>query len=340
VNHNYYIVVVLLEFKIERNVIMEATSQTNLVNSFSSAKGEYDIGTASFIWSPKDDQTAQYLGQIWYPAISTECPNYASYLPETVYQSSLQQDPMVAAVHSVITDAAVDGPLLPTGKPYPALFFSPGNGMYRQQNNFMFEYLASRGFIIVSVDHPGTSGFTEKADGNFVLMDTSVDDNDSQVRANSTEQRVEQLRTVLDTILSLNDDPQSKFYKSIDTDKIGAFGHSRGGVTALRASSIDKRFKAAANFDGGIGTGEIIYDFCQQEVLMLMSPMDELVADGSLSETDYKTYIELMHSFMISNESSLKYQVSYKGVRHMNFTDLPLVVPTAPSIGSSDPEEV
>lgn len=311
-------------------------------NLFSSAKGEYNIGTTYFTWSWsfEDSQPEQYVGQIWYPADHEERPTYTKYLPETVYQTDLKYNPQIAELSSVITDASLDAPLLQNHAPYPALFFSPGLGLLRQQDTFMFEYLASRGFIIVSIDHPKTSMFTEKADGTFVLYDDTLDCDSKNGRKEQIEKRAEQLRAALDTILKLNNDSCSQFYKSIALNTIGAFGHSFGGVTALRASSIDKRFKTAINMDGGIGEGEIEYEFHKQDILLLMSPMDDLYKQGKVSEKEYQTYVALMKKFMTDNETSEKYMIYFNEVAHMNFTDWPLLWPNGDYAGTADAKKV
>ena len=54
----------------------------------------------------------------------------------------------------------------------------------------------------------------------------------------------------LDFMFAANDDPSSKYYQKIDTTKVGAMGHSQGGMATASASS-DPRVNAVILFNGG-----------------------------------------------------------------------------------------
>jgi pimeloyl-ACP methyl ester carboxylesterase len=58
------------------------------------------------------------------------------------------------------------------------------------------------------------------------------------------------MRKALDFMLAENDDPMSKYYQKIDVDKIGAMGHSQGGMGTVAAAS-DARIKAVILWNGG-----------------------------------------------------------------------------------------
>ncbi|MBU2700439.1 dienelactone hydrolase [Sporomusaceae bacterium BoRhaA] len=305
-------------------------------NPFIAAKGQYEIGTTFFTWTPTG-QAEQYVGQIWYPANKGPKSKRAYYLPDNTYQF-VQKDPAYSKLKNFPTDAIVDASMLKKGKPYPALIFSPGQGLIRQQNTFMFEYLASRGFIIIAVDHPGSSVLAEKADGSFTSYDHAYDD--SALEGQLTEERGRQLSTVLDTILKLNSDPSSKIYESVDTNKIGVFGHSLGGRTALRACSQDKRFKAALDLDGSL-EGEKSYSFSNQEILMVSADIEERLEKAENYKQSKKEYSAVMDNLMLSPNAK-KYLIYYKGTEHANFCDLGLLLnkELSSAVGPADAQTV
>lgn len=54
----------------------------------------------------------------------------------------------------------------------------------------------------------------------------------------------------IDYIFAENADPESPFYGKVDTDKIGAFGHSQGGLSSVNAAVADERIGAVVSIAG------------------------------------------------------------------------------------------
>jgi hypothetical protein len=59
----------------------------------------------------------------------------------------------------------------------------------------------------------------------------------------------------LDFMFAENDNPDSKFYQKIDTDKVGAMGHSQGGGATISAAS-DPRIKSIIIWNAGSGASK------------------------------------------------------------------------------------
>ena len=59
----------------------------------------------------------------------------------------------------------------------------------------------------------------------------------------------------IDFMLAANEDPNSKYFGKIDTDKIGAMGHSQGGMGTVVASA-DPRIKSVILWNGGTSAGK------------------------------------------------------------------------------------
>ena len=63
-------------------------------------------------------------------------------------------------------------------------------------------------------------------------------------------------RAAIDFILEKNTDPDSVFYGKVNTDKIGAAGHSQGGRSAVNAAAADKRIDCVLSLAGSSYTSE------------------------------------------------------------------------------------
>ena len=55
---------------------------------------------------------------------------------------------------------------------------------------------------------------------------------------------------VLNALQNDNLDEKSPWYGRLDTDRVGAFGHSFGGAASVQVCSVDPRVRSALNLDG------------------------------------------------------------------------------------------
>lgn len=157
---------------------------------------------------------------------------------------------------SIRTHARTDAPVLPGG-PRPVVLYSAGLGDPRGWGTALVEDLASRGYVVVTVDH--TYEASEVAFPNDALA-TSVlpgllgtpDLDIAAVLRRSMDARVADTRLVLDRLACLGELPglPSGLAAALDLGRIGMAGHSAGGFTALQAMHDDPRITAAVNLDG------------------------------------------------------------------------------------------
>ncbi len=105
--------------------------------------------------------------------------------------------------------------------PSPVLFFSHGSSGMRRQSTFLTTHLASWGFTVIAPDHAGNT-FEEMA------AITSEDER-QRVHLEVRRNRPRDLDTAFDAVLAA-----SGPWPSLDRERIGAFGHSFGGWTALK----------------------------------------------------------------------------------------------------------
>ncbi|MDH6708886.1 dienelactone hydrolase [Kitasatospora sp. MAA19] len=154
------------------------------------------------------------------------------------------------------THARTDAPALPGGK-RPVVFYSAGLGDPRTWGTGLVEDLASRGYVVVTIDHTYEASEVAFPNGDLatsVFPDLlgQADLDVADVLRTSLRTRVDDTRFVLDELGGLRHDPRlpAGLAASLDLDRIGMAGHSAGGFTAVQAMHDDPRIAAAVNLDG------------------------------------------------------------------------------------------
>ncbi len=188
------------------------------------ARGPYPVGTFDLTIEARyapNDREEPLPATVWYPALNPDG------LPEeTTYTwADLTLD------GQALRDAAPD----PSGGPYPLVIFSHGLGGLRFQSRFYTEHLASYGFVVIAIDHPGST-----------LEDAGADrSGDFDV----TRMLVNYGYRPLDVLRALNHAdrltaPDGRLAGMIDTARTAVSGHSFGGYTALAAAGARLDFGA------------------------------------------------------------------------------------------------
>ncbi|MFF0390762.1 alpha/beta hydrolase family protein [Kitasatospora sp. NPDC004615] len=156
----------------------------------------------------------------------------------------------------VRTHARVDVPALP-GKARPVVLYSAGLGDPRTWGTGLVEDLASRGYVVVTVDHtweasevslPNGELATSIVAGMFGQPGLDV----GALLRKMIGTRVDDTKFVLDELARLKNSGTLPpgVGAALDLERIGMVGHSGGGSTALQAMHDDPRIKAAVNMDG------------------------------------------------------------------------------------------
>lgn len=177
-------------------------------------RGPYTVGTQELV---VEDDIRPLNVTIWYPADGDKSEE------DIVYSQGFLRVPGRAIEDA--TPYVVDGP-------YPLVLFSHGNAGTRWQSLWLTEHLASYGFVVMSLDHPGNTVLDriQDADGfNASLVTNYV-------------YRPTDLVRLVDFAEGLNTSG-STFAGLIDVETVAAAGHSFGGYTALAAAG------ARLNFD-------------------------------------------------------------------------------------------
>jgi predicted dienelactone hydrolase len=149
------------------------------------------------------------------------------------------------------------------GGAHPVVVFTPGYTGTFTDYTFLLEDLASRGYVVASVDHTYEATIVEFPDGTLIksavgshFANTWRLDDETLSVVMATRQA--DLSFMINELDRLNATSGSPFGGRLDPARIGIMGHSLGGAAALSALQQDSRFKAAVLFDGAIADESVI----------------------------------------------------------------------------------
>ena len=199
-----------------------------------------------------DDGSARVIAlRLWYPVAAATACRTAPYASPAVwnYLGELARVKLPA----VMTNSCLDAPI--AEGLYPIVVFSHGLTGTFTDYTFLFEDLASRGYVVASVDHTYEATAVELADGriakslygSYLTQFAQLDD--SSARKLETA-RLGDVRFVIDELQRLQNQPNGRFAGHLNTDAIAVAGHSLGGLTALEALQFDRRVRAAVALEG------------------------------------------------------------------------------------------
>lgn len=213
-----------------------------------SRPGPYPVGvrTVVFVDEKRHDPHAQgprtLVTEVWYPAVDearggkpTTFVEFFGAHPEAAEAFVRHFKGKLDEVNQRFRSIGARDVKIRAGK-FPLLVFSHGNGGLRHQNVFQCDHLASHGYIVASPDHTGNAGVT-------VLPDKVVP-YERGGRSRAMEDRPRDVKFLIDSLLAAAARDDSWLAGGIDAARIGALGHSFGGLTCCQAAAIDRRIKA------------------------------------------------------------------------------------------------
>lgn len=261
--------------------------------------------------------------RFWYPAsLRQECKS-ADYTSPAVWEYFSQ----LANVRSfpVTTNSCLNAPA--TDGPHPVVVFTPGYTATFTDYTFLFEDLASRGYVVASVAHTYETTAVELPDRGLVkgLFGSHLGNTwrgDEQTFSFATLVRLQDLEFVLDELGRLNSQPGNPFCGQFDMSKLAIAGHSMGGVTAFLGAKLDPRYKAAVMLDASMP---------QTLVSTTNTPLLMLAAGRNEWDTSERR--------LWSNLAGPRLAVSFQGSEHVAFSDWTWLAKDGIQTGSMGPEK-
>jgi dienelactone hydrolase len=259
------------------------------------------------------------LVSAFYPAaLRKDCVSYTShYIPNataTFYDEQLGPYGIPAETFSSLQlthcNARSHRDFL-KGHQFPVTLFSPGLGNSRLIYSAMAQALASKGYIVITIDHPHDADIVEFPDGSTIFA--ADIDTDSQIEA-ALDVRTRDVSFVIDQLRSHQLSRQLLGEKiSINQKQFAIYGHSLGGATAAEAALRDSRLTAAVNLDGTF-FGSVISCGANTPLLIVAHDGKNLTTDPSWTSTWNAT------------RKTTKAAVGIPDTAHGSYTDYPLIV--------------
>ena len=190
-----------------------------------------------------------------------------------------------------------DAAIALTGGAFPLIVRAHGFSAFRDDSRYLMRQLASWGYIVVAPDFPLSNLY---APGGAVVSDVGEQAGD--------------LSFLIDTYVAANADSASFFFGRIDTDKIGALGHSLGGATVLvatyHATERDPRIDATVALSPlACVFLDNFFDTSNVPLLIEHGTVDMITGYASNGATPYG-YV-----------NAPKYFLTYDGGTHLGFND-------------------
>lgn len=288
----------------------------------------------------------QVVVDAWYPAAASASGTTAPYLLGGVAELPPRLRTDLASLANVRTRAIVDAPLLEGSEKLPVLVFSHGFGGAPGAHAALLEDLASHGYAVLSIVHPYEATAVTMEDGRsisifdetnkprpeFLAVIAEWEHEDETMAAvtkeTSEEAQISRLRTflsglrathatldrwvadtklVLDRLPEPSAGPAGRLVAKLDLGRIGAFGHSMGGVTSGQFCLEDRRCKAGLNLDGIPQYGTMIDQRLSVPFLMVYS-----ARQGRVGASD-----------AIYRRAATRYdRVDVQNTLHLDFTDM------------------
>lgn len=195
------------------------------------ARGDYGVGVRTMTLTHADqvdilnasggDDAPTYertlTVEIWYPAVIAEGESPTVVYEETLGRADNPDDPLVPFSFSgrALRDADVDD----SGAPYPLLVVSHGFPGSRFMMTYLTENLASKGYVVVSIDHM-ESTFSDTAGFASTLLNRPLD-----------------IRFVIDQMEEMGAEGSDSFLAGLlDAENTGLIGYSMGGYGVLNVA--------------------------------------------------------------------------------------------------------
>ena len=310
--------------------------------------GPHRVGTIDTLWidssraerlTKNPDDHRHLMIQIWYPADVADGAETAKYIRNPEEFNNL---PAFRPVLHVRTNAVPGAPVARGEARYPVLLYNHGGSWTRFSATFTTEWLASHGYVVVSVDHTGFNKTVLFPDGYRYQPDTltmpvpkpgnfraTVDENWAYLGNEAFPTWVADARFALDRIEELNRMPGSPFQGRLDLDRIGALGWSFGGATAVQLSRVDPRIKAAVDQDGQL-FGEV-RDLGSARPVMLMhndsDPSRQVPDSLRTAMAELVARVRGFDSTFRARTTGDWYDVTIARTGHGHFSDLTLFFP-------------
>ncbi|WP_214415828.1 alpha/beta hydrolase family protein [Sphaerisporangium fuscum] len=274
----------------------------------------------------------ELMVSLWYPArkaadlpLAPQMPPLAAADVDTDTAADLGVKPGQVDWAATMTHARVGAPVAATAGGLPVVLYSPGLDGPRALGTVLVEELASRGYLVVTVDHTYQPDQVEFPGGRLEKgrLPQSPDEKEwAKLIKVLLDTRTADMEFVLDQLGRVdrgqNPDAEHRTLPSglrgaLDLSRVGMFGHSFGGATAAQLLHDDRRVDAGINMDGSL--------YGSVTDTGVTRPFLQMASNGSTRDGvhGWKSFWE--------RSTGWKREARFTGTEHLSFCDLQAMVP-------------
>lgn len=312
--------------------------------------GPYSVGTRIYEFSDDarqerysgKEEPRRYMIQVWYPAEVTATDIRAPWMANAeVFAPAIATYinlPAFFLDHLALVQipAYQNARVAKDGAPFPVILFSHGWNGFNAQNTGQALELASRGYIVIGMQHTYGAVVTVFEDGSIApnnpkaLPENSNDPNYEEVARLLVDQWAGDMAHTLNVFSSMTNNGESPFSGRADLNRVGVYGHSTGGGAAIQFCGTDTRCRAVLGMDP------------------FMRPVSAAVIESGLSQPAFFMFSQSWADDADSKNNQLFKQfqphvsdnlgvIRIDGTKHYDFSDIPLLSPIAPQLGLKGP---
>ena len=217
-------------------------------------------------------------------------------------------------LYRVRTNSFIGAPPSVNSSGWPIIILLLGWSSISELHTSLAESLASSGYLVAGIEHPGACAVVTFSDNNvyYFLGNDLLDGLPEGTRENKLRFLSEYLSRDIDYVIEflkeMNEDPYSDFYERLNMEDIGLYGHSGGGSVALRyaLSNEEVPMVLADPTLEGFTIQELVSGLSNPVLLMTSSEWESGVNGEFLS--------------VVSKDSAKSnYNLSISGMRHVDF---------------------
>jgi dienelactone hydrolase len=196
----------------------------------------------------------------------------------------------------------------------PVVLFSPGGNTTRFYYSALASEIASRGYSVITIDHPFETDIVEFTDGTIAYGGHYSARKNITFAETAISVRAADMSFVLDTL----------GLKNRKKDRAGVFGHSFGGAASAEAMRLDPRFRGGVNLDGLL-YGEVVKaGFGKKKDIKQSFLLWGAEGHNSTEDPDWNSFWAALEE-----EKVWKRELSLLGGAHGAFWDLNLIADVA-----------
>ncbi|WP_431045468.1 alpha/beta hydrolase family protein [Streptomyces sp. P1-3] len=302
--------------------------------------GRYGVGTVDLHlvdphrtdpWLP-GSRPREVMVSLWYPATDTDRYPAAPWIQPAAAAHLLGAMQVPPNTVTLPTTAGHTGaPVARKAGKLPVVLYSPGRGSNRATGTALAQDLASRGYLVVTLDDTHESGEVQFPDGRLEVSAMPPGTPASRV----IDIRVADTRFVLDQLAAIargrNPDVDHArlprgLSDAINMKRIGMFGPSLGGAVVPAAMQADSRIDAGANLDGQFFGPAKTQDL-DRPFLLFSAQNHNMDTDGSWAKFWKHLRAE-------------RYDIKLRGAEHLSFLDWEAFFHQAPGPFRKTPEQL